>query len=68
MKKEYVPAIGQSYTFKDGRAVFDDGVVYTFEEMMHLSERRAAGEDLKAIHIVKKAFDGEIIIDTLWRP
>jgi hypothetical protein len=66
MKKEYVPAIGQSYTFRDGVATFDDGVSYTLKEMLYLAERHAAGSDLREVHLVKKVFDGELIPDGIF--
>ena len=41
---------------------FGDGVKYTMREALYLSASRASVEDLKAIHIVKSIFDGEIIL------
>ena len=39
---------------------FSDGVKYTIAEAMELS--RADGDTVRAVHLVKKLFDGELII------
>lgn len=63
----YVKALKQSYVVdeKTGDLVFDDGTRYTLAEALELSRRRAKGRDIRAVHTIKKVFDGEIVIDRI---
>lgn len=44
-----------------GLLTMADGVTYTVVEALHLSRRREADADLRAIHGIKQVFDGEIV-------
>jgi len=41
--------------------VFDDGIEYTVSEAVTISKGFPSKDDIKAIHAVKKAFDGEVL-------
>jgi hypothetical protein len=41
--------------------VFEDGVDYSFSEAMMIAQEQIAGEDLVALHAVKKALDGVLL-------
>jgi hypothetical protein len=44
------------------RLIFEDGVCYTTEEAVILAQISSrASEDLKAVHLVKKVFGGEVL-------
>jgi hypothetical protein len=58
---EYVAALNQSYSFVKGRLVFEDGISYSLAEAIALNDPRLTPEDIQAIHLVKKMFDGEIL-------
>jgi len=57
----YAPQIGQSYCFIKGKLVFEDGISYSISEALSLCDPRLTPEDIQAIHLVKKMFDGEIL-------
>ena len=59
----YVEDLDLNYRVHANRKVleFEDGVEYTLDEALILSKGRAAGDDLKAIHLAKKVFDGELV-------
>jgi len=58
----YVDEIGCSYTVQpDASLLFEDGVRYTLSEALMVSRSGAQGDDLAKLHLVKKAFDGEIV-------
>jgi len=59
----YVPALDLSYTFVYDRAVFEDGVSYTIEEMVFLSKQHLSNVDIKALHLTKAMFDGVLLHD-----
>lgn len=59
MQKSRSKALGLSYTWNGGPLVFEDGVRYTVAEAIHLSS--AGDETLRAVHLVKKMFDGQVI-------
>ena len=58
---EYVAALNQSYSFVKGRLVFEDGISYSLAEAIALNDPRLTPEDIQAIHLVKRIFDGEIL-------
>jgi len=58
---EYVAALNQSYSFVKGRLVFEDGISYSIAEAIALNDPRLTPEDIQAIHLVKRIFDGEIL-------
>jgi hypothetical protein len=58
----FVAALNQSYRFEGDRIVFQDGVSYTIEEAVHIARDRLDDDDIQAIHLVKKLFDGEIVV------
>lgn len=45
-----------------GTAVFEDGVMYTAAEMVHIAKQNTTIQDENAIHLVKRVFDGELIM------
>lgn len=59
---EYVAALGQSYTYwpNQKQLIFEDGVCYTVEEAAILA-KITKHEDLRAVHLIKAMFGGEII-------
>lgn len=57
---EFVPALESRYVFKNGHLVFFDGTEYSLSEALCLTDERLSVDDLKAIHLVKKMFGGEI--------
>lgn len=60
-ERKYSKALRQSYTLlESGHLQFEDGVKYTIAEALHLST--ASDQDIRAIHYVKKQFNGELII------
>lgn len=59
MNKSYSKALKLSYTFNDIDIVFEDNIHYSIAEALFIS--KAKPTDLKAIHICKQVFDGEII-------
>jgi len=63
MEPEFVKSVGQSYRYdaRTGNVEFSDGVIYTLDETLELARKGAVGQDLKAVHEVKKAFDGELL-------
>lgn len=60
MDEKYVVALNQSYCFVKGRLVFEDGIGYSLAEAITLNDPRLTAEDIQAIHLVKRIFDGEI--------
>ena len=62
MKKDpnWSEALQMTYDYRDGVLIFTDGVKYTVHEAVILSKGKLNNDDLRAIHHVKKAFDGEI--------
>lgn len=58
----FVAALNQSYRFEGDRIVFQDGVSYTIAESLHIAKDRLDDDDIQAIHLVKKLFDGEIVV------
>jgi len=63
-------SLGLSYTYDPENAVlrFEDGVDYTAAEALSLSRPGIIPADLRAIHRVKKAFDGEILTGPAEQP
>ena len=61
MKKQTVKQLGLSYRFKDGLAVFEDGVSYTPHEMIVIAQKGGTDKEMQKLHEVKKLFDGEIL-------
>ena len=59
----FVKSLDQSYTWDDGRGamVFEDGVSYSVSELLAYSKRDTSPEDQRAIHNVKKIFDGVLV-------
>ena len=53
-------ALQMTYDYRDGVLIFTDGVKYSVHEAILLSKGKLNDHDLRAIHHVKKAFDGEI--------
>lgn len=45
-----------------GIAVFEDGTRYTAAEMIHIAKHKTTIQDEDALHLVKRIFDGELII------
>jgi len=62
MKKSdyWVEALQMTYDYRDGVLIFTDGVKYTVHEAVLLSKGKLNDHDLRALHHVKKIFDGEI--------
>ena len=63
-KDHWVPALQMSYDYhpRTGMIVFTDGIKYTLEEFMIMAKGRLYNDDdIRAIHEVKKMFDGELV-------
>lgn len=56
-----VKALGMSYEFRGGKMIFSDGVEYSINEAATMARDRLTDDDIRAIHLVKKLFDGEIV-------
>jgi hypothetical protein len=41
--------------------VFEDGVDYSFDEAMMIAQEQIAGDDLVALHVVKRVLDGVLL-------
>jgi hypothetical protein len=41
--------------------VFEDGVEYSLAEALHISRDELQTDDIKALHAVKKLFDGQLL-------
>jgi hypothetical protein len=63
MNRQYVKALGQYYIWDadNGLLCFDDGVIYTGYESILLAEGKPDDEDIRAVHAIKKIFDGQLI-------
>jgi hypothetical protein len=63
MKRQYVKALDQYYTWDadNGRLNFDDGIAYTGYEAILLAEGKPCDEDIRAVHTIKKIFDGQLV-------
>lgn len=63
--ENYVPALRMSYRYDLSPSVliltFDDGVSYTLAESLTLARGNPSPEDIRAVHYVKKLFDGDIL-------
>jgi hypothetical protein len=59
----YVPALRQSYEYdaESGVMRFDDGVKYSVQEACILSGCKTTPQDIFAVHLTKKVFDGYIV-------
>lgn len=57
-----VPCIRESYTYNPVTGIFEftDGVKYTLAEAVELSKGCAGAETIRAVHRVKRIFDGVI--------
>lgn len=60
-ERSSVPTLGLSYEFRDGKMIFSDGVEYSIDEAAALARDRLTDDDLRAIHLVKRIFDGTIM-------
>ena len=62
MKKDdhWSESLQMTYDYRDGVLIFTDGVKYTVHEAVLLSKGKLNDDDFRAIHHVKKVFDGEI--------
>ena len=52
------------YDQDTGVCTFEDGTVYTVEEMIFIARQRISVEDMDMIHLVKRIFDGELVMET----
>lgn len=57
----YVAALNQSYQFTGNGILFEDGIEYTIHEAVAIARGDCTDEDIRAIHAVKRIFDGMII-------
>lgn len=59
----YASQLGLGYVFYplSRRILFEDGVEYTVEEFLELSHVSETDVDLRAIHRVKAAFEGDLL-------
>ena len=55
-----------SYDSKTGICLFEDGTVYTIEEMLFISRQKLSDADMDAIHKIKKIFAGELDIKGMY--
>jgi hypothetical protein len=60
VKRCFVPALDQYYTWDGDVLRFDDGVVYTTAEAILLAEGKPDDIDLKAVHLCKALLGGEL--------
>ena len=58
----YSKDLDLEYVFDGDTLTFVDGVTYSIPEALHLSQTGASPQTIRAIHRVKKAFDGEILV------
>jgi hypothetical protein len=63
--KQFVPALDQNYRYQDNRKIleFDDGTEYTLREAAIIAKGKPNDDDLRAIHLVKRIFDGVVITE-----
>lgn len=61
-------ALGLGYVLDPDGIIFDDGVRYTLPEAMEVSRTARTDDDVRAVHLVKKVFDGDIIIPDKPKP
>ena len=61
--RQFVKALSQHYIFDADNCVliFDDGIRYTTDEAIIISKGVPRNADLRAIHQIKKIFDGEVV-------
>lgn len=62
-KEHWVPALQMSYDYvpETGMIVFTDGIKYTIDECIQIAKGKLSDDDIRAIHHVKQAFDGELV-------
>lgn len=48
------------YDAETGICTFEDGTAYTLREMIFIAKQKLTDEDMDALHVVKKVFDGEL--------
>jgi hypothetical protein len=46
--------------------LFEDGVRYTMTEALHISRDELQGDDLRALHLVKRITDGQLLPGTAY--
>lgn len=63
--KMYVPELDQNYRYHRNRQVleFDDGTEYSLREAVILAQGRAGEDTLKAVHLVKRTFNGVLMTE-----
>jgi len=63
MNRHYVRALDQHYTWDgdNGLLRFDDGIIYDCHEAILLAEGKPCDEDIRAVHAIKKIFDGQLV-------
>jgi len=61
-------ALGLGYTLDPGGILFEDGVRYTLPEAMEVSRTASCADDVRAVHLIKKRFDGRIIVPAKPKP
>jgi hypothetical protein len=66
----HVKSLNQSYSFdsRTGLATFEDGVKYSAAEMVHVAHTGGSDVDIRALHLIKKLFDGEIVVPGVNEP
>lgn len=65
LAKQYVPALNQEYRYHPNRKIleFDDGTEYTLEEAVILARGGADEDAQRAVHLVKRVFDGVLVTE-----
>jgi len=61
VEKHRSDALGLTYTLDPDGILFEDGVRYTVPEAIAVSRSANHPDDVRAVHLVKKIFDGEIL-------
>jgi hypothetical protein len=62
--EHYSRALDQHYEFDGQKLTFEDGISYTLAEAVEVAKKARRDEDVRAVHLVKRVFDGEVLDDT----
>jgi hypothetical protein len=65
LAKQFVPALNQNYRYWDHKRIleFDDGTEYALREAVIIAKGKPNDEDLKALHLIKRVFDGVVMTE-----
>jgi len=57
----YSEKLDQTFKVGDGIVTFQDGTVYSFEEVKLIKSQNLSSESLKELHEMKQAVNGEVV-------